>query len=618
MNSNIKDILRILAYSSSTVSIDELQSRMSKSERSIKYYISELRNVLRKENISIINKRGSGYYIPPKERVILLKQYLSNEEKNDFKVESLMGRIMILLLFSQRELKVWDLIEEFYYDESSIRRFINMFNRNNKFNLVITNNKTIKIQGFEEEIREYYVKFIYESFEKDTTDNVITLGIFRRYVSEFDISQWKTINSLVKKAVKNKKLWVSEQSLTIIKIYLFVTHLRVTRSSALNFQYKECCDEDGFEFEEKILRSVILKPIGIHECQILRNVFHTNHIFYDYLLDKITENKLNRVTYEIIDILKENDTDHDYDYKILFSDLIPHLKQVLTINANGFKSKSNPLLLQIKHKYKSFFILSEMIYTYFCNQFTLNYSESEASYLTLYLVKNVKKTKLLKMNTLIVCGSGRGASKLIESKVKEIYPNIKVVDTISSFQLINNKNLDDIDFIISTIYLSDVSIPVVQVTSLMSNNDIAKVSNLLDVQGNNVSVPDSNKIMNGITAKKNLHELNKSNANLYSNIVMHLLETLISLPEKYIINQDKLLGITIHFLIALPRYFSNEEENNYELIDEVKKIETQNIELARRIDKFLSEAEEMLGVVINYSERYAIYQYILNDIYEAV
>src|SRR5699024_6885731 len=110
-----------------------------------------------------------------------------------------------------------------------------------------------------------------------------------------------------------------------------------------------------------------------------------------------------------------------------------------------------------------------------------------------------------------------------------------------------------------------------------------------------------------------LTSLNKEHAVTFSNIILDLYSTMVNLPDIYDINQEKLLGISIHLIIALPRYFDGEGlEGDAEIVEEVMQIERTHQVLAREMEAFLSRIELTIGKGIPYMERYALYQYILN------
>ena len=115
-----------------------------------------------------------------------------------------------------------------------------------------------------------------------------------------------------------------------------------------------------------------------------------------------------------------------------------------------------------------------------------------------------------------------------------------------------------------------------------------------------------------ILTTKNINK-KKEIALIFSDIFLELINMMVDLPPEYRVSQEKILGITIHLIIALPRYYDDDLiETEIELIEEVKKIEKENPELHKVMSVFLSNTEKLLGVGIPYSERYALYKYIIN------
>jgi transcriptional regulatory protein LevR len=277
----------------------------------------------------------------------------------------------------------------------------------------------------------------------------------------------------------------------------------------------------------------------------------------------------------------------------------------------------DPLFHQIKQKYNWHYKIAQKLYKIFCEEFDIPYSNEEASWVAIYLYKNTINEEEKTYKAYLICGTGRGFSKLLEQRLANIFPNIVVLETLSSFYLLKKQNLNEADIIISTIELPDLPVPVVKVSSFLGRRDIQLINQILEygttVESLSFSTGDFEigyKIGDG---EKEDTSLNQEHANIFANIFLELYNVLVNLPEEYEINQDKLLGMTIHMIIALPRYFASEEiEQDEELVKEVIDIETQHKTLSREMNLFLNSVESKIGVGIPYTERYALYQYILN------
>src|SRR5699024_916006 len=140
-------------------------------------------------------------------------------------------------------------------------------------------------------------------------------------------------------------------------------------------------------------------------------------------------------------------------------------------------------------------------------------------------------------------------------------PNIIILERLSSLHLLKKQDISKADLIISTIDLPDKGVPVVKISSFLGRRDIQLINQVLDygTASTDLSIirDDSSDLSNNsfeqLLDQGKLTSLNKEHAVTFSNIILDLYSTMVNLPDIYDINQEKLLGISIHLIIALPR-----------------------------------------------------------------
>jgi len=95
----------------------------------------------------------------------------------------------------------------------------------------------------------------------------------------------------------------------------------------------------------------------------------------------------------------------------------------------------------------------------------------------------------------VVCGSGVGTSRLLEAQLKVKFPQINIVDTISSLDCGKYEN-EKIDFVISTIDIENKFFPTLVVKPLLDSEDCRLIQNTL-----NVSQIENNKTIENLVIK---------------------------------------------------------------------------------------------------------------------
>ena len=106
-----------------------------------------------------------------------------------------------------------------------------------------------------------------------------------------------------------------------------------------------------------------------------------------------------------------------------------------------------------------------------------NISIDEVSYIATYFQAAIERNMSSK-RVIVVCHTGYGTSQLLAARLKREFPGWTIADIIPMYQL-NKRNLDDIDFVISTVKpdLKDKLHIVVSV--LLMESDINNIKNAL-------------------------------------------------------------------------------------------------------------------------------------------
>lgn len=620
-------LLKFLLYSSTPKPIDSLMDKWSVSERTIKYDLSTIRKELKTIDIKLLNKKGKGYYFSPEDKPKLVKYY--SLPVLDTTKETVQNDIILYTLFVSNPATLTDLSNELFYDESSIRRFIEEIEiSNNLIHLSILDNLIVQLDGPEIEIRKLYVEIIQEKLKAITGIELSARlkRVFPIYADRFETKWIKKSEETVQKVIQDKRIWISEKSFEYLLLFIYISYLRRN----INFECHDTTNSSHvmiekfkgeYNFARDLLKQLYWGKVQEGEILYLVQIMIENNIFSDGLLDENTEEKLSQTIGQMMELLAKQYPSFEFHRDDLVRDLRPHLRQIIRKTKIGGTFQPNPLFYQVKQKYNKHYQIAQTIYYKFSTIFNIEYSDNEASLIAIYLYKNTIYEEDKQYSAYLVCGTGRGFSKLLETRIGNIFPNITILERLSSFHLLNKHKVSNADLIISTIELPEQLIPVVKISSFLGRKDIQLINQVLDYGTSSPSLlidrTDQNHPISLIGKEHDLkdHEIsiNQENASVFSNILLDLYTFMVDLPEEYNINQEKLLGISIHLTIALPRYFDTENNlEDDEIIDEVLAIEKKHPILAKEMDIFLNTIENSIGKGISYIERYALYQYIIN------
>lgn len=119
--------------------------------------------------------------------------------------------------------------------------------------------------------------------------------------------------------------------------------------------------------------------------------------------------------------------------------------------------------------------------------FSLSIPEEEAAYLTLHFQAAIERFSYGKdkhKKAIIVCHMGIGMSQLLRTKIERKFHQIAVMDCIAKADLADyTARYKDIELVISTVSLEDLSIPHIVVSPLLESADEKKLSDFMDQLG---------------------------------------------------------------------------------------------------------------------------------------
>ncbi|WP_459841027.1 BglG family transcription antiterminator [Halanaerocella petrolearia] len=190
-----------------------------------------------------------------------------------------------------------------------------------------------------------------------------------------------------------------------------------------------------------------------------------------------TDSKIVKVAKEIINLAAEVLEVDFQDDKQLLVGLVLHLRPAINRLKYGM-SLRNPLLNRIKEDYPSVFGAAWASSIVFEKYLGIKVNEEEIGYIALHLGAALERINK-KIKAIIVCSSGIGTSQLLASRLAKRLSGIEIMDLMAAHKL-KNRNLEGIDVIISTIPLNDLEIPVIQVSPLVTENDINLVKQKTD------------------------------------------------------------------------------------------------------------------------------------------
>lgn len=194
------------------------------------------------------------------------------------------------------------------------------------------------------------------------------------------------------------------------------------------------------------------------------------------LRNKFSEDYDIQLSYKIRELIRKVSQDTNVDFKIddtLFKDLLAHLSAAISRNQAPMPEQANPLLDKI---YEEFTELSHTVERHLNELFPeISFHSNEVLYVVIHFASAYERNpKSQKLHVLIICSSGMGTAKILESRLRKNIPEITDVD-ISRISQLYELDYADYDLILSTIFLQGFEEEYKVVTPLLMEDEMKSI-----------------------------------------------------------------------------------------------------------------------------------------------
>jgi len=379
--------------------------------------------------------------------------------------------------------------------------------------------------------------------------------------------------------------------------------------SSSNFKLLDGLDKFVYENTLKLVENICKKyKVKISESEI--------YYIYQFLVStglgksingntKLNNNNPNNINKKFTKAMIVQISDFiDYDLTkdtVLFEALLLHIRPMLNRLKYNIQIK-NPLLEEIQERYSEILGQCELSIFLLAKKYNLNSIKiDEIGYIATYFQAAIERS-ISKKRVLVICHSGYGTSQLLTTRLKRAFPQWTIVDVMSIHKL-SETNIDDIDFLVSTVHLEIKEKPYLIVSALLRESDIGNITNMLL----NESFENFNKKVSLQHLKSDISEkdiyINESEESIKNKISQNLKTEL--LFKKIILNKDLKVFIDNQNKIKhISMAISNENNISFYLISDdyeyLKAIltEIQQLYHSKNNIKYLSECKRPKDIKI--------------------
>ena len=426
----------------------ELKSRIVKVPRKgIKLSADEERKQI--HSLLLVNKHESGV--------------------QDFSPEYRESELIKRLFINQEDLDIYDFAEEMYVTESTVHRDIDKLEKNlGQFDLKIRiKHDQLFVDGDEWNIRKALQSYVIQALSLGREEKI------ERFFSEKDIEIcYEAISRLSQKYHHQ----FSEEYSCLLLVECLVFKKRTENNNCLTERTSNLINDlnhlEVYFFSGELLESIINKsfseisPYEIEAMAYSLLAYGFSIQSADYIQN--IEHQVNELINKVSNLLSL-DLSKDNHLKLMLSN---HISKMIFRLRNQIYI-TNPALEEIKKQYSSLFNVIWIAIRGLSKYYEINISNEELAFIVIHFQLAIEKI-VKPLNIVVICQNGIATSELIMSKLHKIFDSDAKITNINAREL-DFYDLSNIDLIISTIALPEVKVPVIEVSPILTKDEIESI-----------------------------------------------------------------------------------------------------------------------------------------------
>ncbi|TFZ39971.1 PRD domain-containing protein [Soehngenia longivitae] len=476
------------------VRIEDISGEFNISNRTVYREINFIKKYLNEQyNVDLSNKKEGMKIVANDSEIERIKMDFWTKKPN-ISIAERKQYILSELLRANEPLKLDYFARKFNvsaatisYDLKDIEKWLNK----QDLNLITKPGYGVIIQGEEKNFRKAIINFLYDNSNKETLLDIMNINslnidhlheIERHLKSVTDTRTLEKIEKSIKNLVNEIDFEIVESSYMGLLIHLVLVIKRLEAGDKIEINpinLMELKSSEEYKYA-KLLAENIQKELGIEipESEIGYITIHLKGARYKDIT-KNTDHDLVEIVNQMIDSAEEIFNVNFRKDEALINGLLTHIGPAVDRLLNGLDIR-NPLINDIKNKYKDLFDKTKLITRNLEEKLNTTIPDDEIGYIAMHFGASMerKNRETKKFNVLAVCASGIGTSRMMLSKL-QLFPQLNVIDAVSSMKVDEALKNQNVDLIISTIPLKLSSINTVVVNPLLLEEDIQKIQDVL-------------------------------------------------------------------------------------------------------------------------------------------
>ncbi|WP_283657517.1 transcription antiterminator [Paenibacillus sp. RC343] len=438
-----------------------LSERLEVTERTIRDDLKKLGGILNEYGARLESKRGSGYTI----MVVDPERYRFFAEEGQEETE-VSGRLpgapeeriryeLFKLLNTGEYVKMEDLADELYISRATMNNDFKIIRRildDYALTLRTKPGYGVKVVGEEKSIRYCLAEYADVRDEEGQRS-----GMPLEQQQLFQGLDLPRIRAIILNHLRPNGIKIADLALKDLITHLAVMVLRVKEGHGLERFEKVAGGQRDIELATTILSEMeeafgITCPLGELDYVLLHIV---SKKMAETEWERLQSDRLFLAVREMLTFVYERFTYDLRDDERLSRDLFVHLKPMLTRLEHGMNMR-NPLLGHIRKYYPLAYEITVGAVKELQKAFPYDINDNEIGYLALHIGAALERKYNIphrrRKTVLLVCGSGYGTARILESRLRSLFAELDVSRVVSLREYEEMLTVDE-DLIVSTIHL---------------------------------------------------------------------------------------------------------------------------------------------------------------------
>lgn len=490
-----KEIIEVLLEQKNGVTVNYLSDELKVSNRTIYRELSSLESTLAKYQIKLIRESDIGYRLIGKPALFKELQQQLSASPEELTAQQRQSMLVIKLLMQEKEVKMESLAMDLQVSISTIQAdLISIEEVFKAYKIDIERKKAKGIQAaasessrrliisglIHSEINEYdFFQLMENETKSDVKEWEVSQNPFLKQLSKEDLYH---VYAVVKQFGQHYFDEVTDSQLQRLVILLCVSIMRLREGHQIHsFEASTLlADSDQtksietataiYDFMQKLYGISISKEeiqfLGL-QIQGLNVPLRNDFLSEEYDTD---------LGYKVRELIRLVSNELDWNFnqdETLFHDLLAHISAAIKRAIAPMPESNNPLLEKILMQYSE---LSSSVKEKLTHIFPMiHFLPNEIVYIVIHFASAFERQpKAQELKALVICSSGVGTAKILESRIRKYIPEITNIE-ISRISKLHRIDFDEYDLILSTIFLQGFETEYKVVTPLLMDNEIKSI-----------------------------------------------------------------------------------------------------------------------------------------------